>query len=115
MRHVLIILAVVLGPIAVPAAPDVVSVDGGQISGTTANGVHVFKGIPFAAPPVGNLRWKAPRPVAAWNGVRKADAFGPSCMQEPYPDNSPYSTSGVTKEKPGNEDCLYLNVWTAAA
>ncbi len=115
MRRSLIVLAIAFGAIAISAAPDTVAVDGGQISSTTTNGVHIFKGIPFAAPPVGNLRWKAPQPVATWSGVRKADAFGPSCVQEPYPENSPYSTSGVTKEKPGNEDCLYLNVWTAAA
>jgi len=85
-------------------------VDGGQISGTSADGVRAYKGIPFAAPPVGELRWKAPQPVVAWTGVKQADAFGPQCMQQPYPANSPYATA----PSPTSEDCLYLNVWTAA-
>jgi para-nitrobenzyl esterase len=93
------------------AAPDVVTVDGGQLSGTSADGVRVFKGIPFAAPPVGALRWKAPQPVAAWSGVRSADTFAAQCMQQPYAAGSPY----FTPPSPTSEDCLYLNVWTAAA
>src|SRR6185295_8117578 len=93
------------------AASDTVVVDGGQLRGTTAGGVRVFKGIPFAAPPVGALRWKAPQPVAAWSDVRVADRFGAQCMQQPYPANSPYASA----PQPTSEDCLYLNVWTAAS
>ncbi|HXI28824.1 MAG TPA: carboxylesterase family protein [Vicinamibacterales bacterium] len=93
------------------AASDTVVVDGGQLRGTTAGGVRVFKGIPFAAPPVGALRWKAPQPVAAWSDVRAADRFGAQCMQQPYPANSPYASA----PQPTSEDCLYLNVWTAAS
>jgi len=115
MRRWMIALAIAVGSISTSAAPEIVAVDGGQISGTAANGVRVFKGIPFAAPPVGELRWKAPQPVVAWQGVRAADAFGASCMQEPYPAGSPYASSGVTAADPPKEDCLYLNVWTAAA
>ena len=92
------------------AAPDVVSVEGGKISGTSNGSVRVYKGIPFAAPPVGNLRWKAPQPVVAWSGVKSADTFGPQCMQTPYPSGSPYAMAPATT----SEDCLYLNVWTAA-
>ena len=66
--------------------------------------IRVFKGIPFAAPPVGALRWKAPQPVAHWDGVRKAEEFGPRCMQ-----------GGRGNQQPApSEDCLYLNVWTGA-
>jgi para-nitrobenzyl esterase len=93
------------------AASDVVKVDGGQISGVSENGVRVFKGIPFAAPPVGALRWKAPQPVMPWSGVKSADAFGAECMQLPYPANSPYASEA----RPTSEDCLYLNVWTTAS
>jgi len=107
-------LALTTIPFVLAAAPDTVTVDGGQISGTSVNGVRVFKGIPFAAPPIGNLRWKAPQPVVPWTGVRAADAFGAWCLQEPYPDGSAYVSAGVTRDKPGSEDCLYLNVWTAA-
>src|SRR4051812_29161200 len=80
--------AATIASLVLSAAADVVRVDGGRISGTTANGVRVFKGIPFAAPPVGELRWKPPQPVAAWNDVRAADTFGAECMQEPYPAGS---------------------------
>ncbi|HZT75566.1 MAG TPA: carboxylesterase family protein [Vicinamibacterales bacterium] len=96
----------------VAAAPaDAVRVDGGQISGVSENGVRVFKGIPFAAPPVGALRWKAPQPVVPWSGVKAADTFGAECMQVPYPAGSPYASEA----RPISEDCLYLNVWTAAS
>ena len=100
----------VAGSFRLFAAAETVTVDGGQIAGVEVAGVHVFKGIPFAAPPVGDLRWKPPQPVVPWTGVRKADAFGPRCMQLPYPAESPF----LTDAEPMNEDCLYLNVWTAA-
>ena len=84
----------------------VVHLDSGIISGTAGSttDVRVYKGIPFAAPPVGNLRWRAPQPVARWDGVRKAEKFSPTCMQNA---NGPAA-------QPASEDCLYLNVWTAA-
>jgi len=63
------------------AAGDVVAVNGGRLRGTSADGVRVFKGIPFAAPPVGARRWKEPDPVIAWSGVKNADTFGAQCMQ----------------------------------
>ena len=80
-------------------------VTGGEVEGVVTDGISIFKGIPFAAPPVGDLRWKAPAPVPAWTGIKKADAFGPACMQAP---NSMGNTAPVS------EDCLYLNVWTPA-
>jgi para-nitrobenzyl esterase len=92
------------------ATIDTVQVDGGLISGTAADGVRSFKGIPFAAPPVGELRWKAPRPVVAWKGIRQCDAFGPQCPQALYPTGSMY----YSPPQKQSEDCLYLNVWTAA-
>src|SRR5471030_1308792 len=75
------------------AGPETIAVDGGQISGTSSDGVRAYKGIPFAAPPVGDLRWKAPQPVVAWSGVKNADNFGAQCMQQPYPAGSPYATA----------------------
>jgi para-nitrobenzyl esterase len=103
-------LAVVGSYFLSAASNDTVKVDGGLIAGVVDNGVRSYKGIPFAAPPVGDLRWKAPQPVVPWQGVRKADAFPSQCMQAPYPAGSPYSTADVPKR----EDCLYLNVWTTA-
>lgn len=92
------------------AANDTIKVEGGLISGVMADGVRSFKGIPFAAPPAGDLRWKAPQPVVAWTGVRKCDAYGPQCPQAPYPQTSMY----YSPPQKQSEDCLYLNVWTAA-
>jgi para-nitrobenzyl esterase len=93
------------------ASPDPVQVDGGRIAGTVENGVRVYRGIPYAAPPVGPLRWKPPQPAAAWTGVRDASRFGPRCVQTPYPPGSIYAMPSG----PMSEDCLTLNVWTAAA
>jgi para-nitrobenzyl esterase len=101
-------LATLLCTIPLVAAIDApVRLDSGTVSGTpgTNPAVRVFKGIPFAAAPEGNLRWRAPQPVAHWDGIRKADEFGPMCMQAPGRGGSAPKMS---------EDCLYLNVWTAA-
>ena len=90
------------------AAPRV-KVHTGTLEGSvdSATGVMVFRGIPYAAPPVGDLRWRAPRPPAHWRGVRNADRLGKNCMQtQVYGDIDPFA-AGVS------EDCLYLNVWTA--
>ena len=74
-------------------------------------GVVVYRGIPFAAPPVGELRWKPPQPVVPWEGVRDAGVFGPTCPQTPYPAGCVFP-EGTTLDR-ASEDCLYLNVWTA--
>ncbi|HLH08581.1 MAG TPA: carboxylesterase family protein [Terriglobales bacterium] len=87
------------------AAQETVRVETGQIKGVTAGSVVSFKGIPFAAPPVGDLRWRPPQPPAKWSGVRQATEYGHDCMQLPFPsDAAPLGT------KPA-EDCLVLNVW----
>jgi para-nitrobenzyl esterase len=87
-----------------------IKTDKGEVEGTLTNGdqVRAFKGIPFAAPPVGNLRWQPPQPAAKWNGVRPAKDFGSHCIQSAgYPD--------MIFHDPGpSEDCLTLNVWTPA-
>ena len=75
--------------------------------------VVAFKGIPFAAPPVGDRRWQAPGPVVPWKGVRKADAFGASCIQSIVQERKPWTYEFMTHNEI-SEDCLYLNVWTAA-
>jgi para-nitrobenzyl esterase len=79
-----------------------VKTDDGMVQGTAENDLTVFKGIPFAAAPVGDLRWKAPQPASKWEGVLQADKFAPGPMQGGNP------PSGKS------EDCLYLNVWTPA-
>ncbi|MBI1330877.1 MAG: carboxylesterase family protein [Alphaproteobacteria bacterium] len=84
-----------------------VQTDAGRVRGVEEDGLSIFKAIPFAAPPVGPLRWHAPDPVKPWPGVRDATAFAPACMQEgvSMPGEAPPMVS---------EDCLYLNVWAPA-
>ncbi len=91
-----------------------VKTEAGLVSGTASlkADVRAFKGIPFAAPPVGNLRWRAPRPAAHWNGVLKADHFAAICPQKTDDLDSVYYLDPGPQTL--NEDCLYLNVWTPA-
>ena len=89
-----------------------VRVENGLLSGAAGanSAVRIYKAIPYAAPPVGDLRWKAPKAAGSWQGVRQATQFSPVCYQLPYPANSIYRSA----PQPMSEDCLYLNVWTAA-
>ena len=120
--------------IAYAAIPEQVRIDTGLIAGTVSTGqpsVRVFKGIPFAAPPTGDNRWRAPQPVAKWDGVRKADAFGAPCIASaPAPARggggggggqgrggggaTPAAQAAPPREPARSEDCLYANVWTSA-
>lgn len=93
-------MAVSLMSAGTAASPPQVAIDTGRVEGTADDGLHVFKGIPYAAPPVGELRWRAPQPVAKWSGVRQATAYGHDSPQKLSLDQS--------------EDCLYLNVWAPA-
>ena len=89
----------------------------GQVSGAPGKtaGVVVFKGIPFGAPPTGELRWKPPQPVTPWAGVRSGDKFGPACIQPHAPQRVPNNRAvDLPDSPPMSEDCLYLNVWTPA-
>jgi para-nitrobenzyl esterase len=91
------------------AISDPVRIDTGLVSGIagTSDDVRVYKGIPYAAPPVGDLRWREPRPASHWDGVRKADEFSAVCMQQQR------GPAGASTPAP-SEDCLYLNIWTGA-
>jgi para-nitrobenzyl esterase len=95
---------------------DPVMTEAGLVSGvkSEASNVIAYKGIPFAAPPVGNLRWKAPQPAIPWQGVKKCETFGPSPMQSKPVPFMVYTPEFLIPEKPISEDCLYLNVWTSA-
>jgi para-nitrobenzyl esterase len=109
VKQILLSAAAACLVLAAPSEP--VKLESGQVTGiagtalTGNNEMRIFKGIPFAAPPVGNLRWRPPQPVAHWDGVRAADAFGPVCMQ---------NAAGGGADQKVSEDCLYLNVWTGA-
>ena len=94
-----------LAPAAAGAQP--IMVDSGQIDGLRMGTARAFKGIPYAAPPVGQLRWRPPQPVPSWRGVRKATAHSPACPQPGrYPPDAP--------QEPTSEDCLTLNIWAPA-
>jgi para-nitrobenzyl esterase len=94
---------------AAPAAAPEVKVAGGRLAGAALpGGIRSFKGVAFAAPPVGERRWQAPQPVQPWQGMRPATQFGPRAMQLPLFGDMNFRSNGVS------EDCLYLNVWTPA-
>ena len=105
-RLAIIVLLCAMAANAAHAAIEYANITGGRVQGEVQDGLASFKGLPFAAPPVGALRWRVPQPVVAWSGVRKADTFARACIQ-PWADNP--------EQNLPSEDCLYLNVWTAAA
>ncbi|MGA2537746.1 MAG: carboxylesterase family protein [Terracidiphilus sp.] len=114
-RKVSKIAALFLGAVAMTlpvwAASDntLVTMESGKLKGAVENGVVAFKGVPFAAPPVGDLRWRMPQPVKPWAGVRPATDYSPDCLQLPFPsDAAPVGAGGLS------EDCLYANVWAPA-
>jgi para-nitrobenzyl esterase len=92
------------------APTETVRVDGGQLVGTLDRGVRVYKGVPYAAAPVGELRWKPPQPVVSWTGIRDGSQYGAECPQTQYQGGSVY----IRPLQPQSEDCLFLNVWTTA-
>ena len=100
--------ALAAAPVAASAQAAPVKIDTGLVSGAVKDGVLSFKGIPFAAPPVGALRWRPPQPAVAWGGVREATQYGHDCMQKPFPsDAAPLGAAP-------SEDCLVMNVWRPA-
>jgi para-nitrobenzyl esterase len=107
---VLLSLFASTGALAADRSPVIVT-DDGPISGSMAHGVASYLGIPYAKPPVGALRWRAPQPPGAWRRVREAVRFGPSCYQDPPVPFGPYGPEFLIS-LPMHEDCLYLNVWT---
>jgi len=107
--RILSTLAIVLmAAVTGGAEPPQAETDTGPVAGVVADGVASFKGIPYAAPPLGERRWRSPQPVEPWKAVLVADQYAHDCMQKPFPsDAAPRGT-------PPDEDCLYLNVWAPA-
>ena len=101
MRAVLLAIAIAGITFTAWASVPTAKVEQGELKGTIEDGLSVYRGVPFAAPPVGDLRWRAPQAAAHWEGLRSAEKFAPQCMQ---------SIPGITT----SEDCLYLNVWSPA-
>ena len=102
MKLLLLAIAIAVAPLMSVAASTTVKVEQGVLQGTKEDGLAVYRGVPFAAPPVGDLRWRAPQPAAKWDGVRPAEKFAPQCVQ---------GSDGKTAM---SENCLYLNVWSPA-
>jgi para-nitrobenzyl esterase len=94
-------------PVSRAEAPPRVALPAGVLEGAREGGLFTFKGVPFAAPPVGQLRWREPQPVRPWKSPRKAGNFAARCMQRPVFSDMNFRSNGMS------EDCLYLNVWTA--
>ena len=109
-------LLALIGCTAPEAEAPVLKIDGGLIKGVVAEnpGVYVYKGIPYAAPPIGDLRWKEPQPVIAWDSIRICDRFGHPGYQAVHYPGFYASEWGYGDESPYSEDCLYLNVYTKA-
>jgi para-nitrobenzyl esterase len=111
MRYLFPAIVICSAAVLPALAADRVKTPSGVVESTAApkDGVRAFKGIPFAQPPVGDLRWREPQPVKSWTGARNADRFGPRCMQRTSPGADYWFRSNGM-----SEDCLYLNVWTPA-
>jgi para-nitrobenzyl esterase len=119
IRSIAVICSLVLVACALPAGAAMrqpIQTVSGQLQGMPGKNAEVtlFRGVPYAAPPVGDLRWRAPQPVASWKGVRQANKFGNVCMQNPLKPGSFYQVEFYASAEPMGEDCLYLNLWTAA-
>ncbi len=106
-RTVIIAVIEIIMILTQTSGAEPIKIDGGLVEGTVEDGIAVYRGIPFAAPPVGDLRWRAPQPVKPWDGVLEATQFAPACpqMELKIPLFPKVETS---------EDCLYLNVWSPA-
>lgn len=119
MKKLFFIICIILISITSCVAGEnpVLKIEGGKVQGipTKTAGVYIFKGIPYAAPPVGDLRWKSPQPVIPWQGVKVADTYGPAAMQLPRQPGSFYDKEFSTNDGHKNsEDCLYLNIYTTS-
>jgi len=104
MKAIFLPLLAALTMAATGASAGPVRVDGGLIAGAEKDGVRTWFGVPYAAPPVGQNRWRAPQAVVPWNGVKETTAFSPACRQ-----------TATWIPKPQSEDCLYLNIWAPRA
>ena len=97
-----------------PAANPVINAPAGSVKGTAEGAIHVFKGIPYAQPPIGALRWKPPAAIAPWQGVKDATAFGPACIQPSSRRALESHNVYASDPLPQSEDCLTLNIWALA-
>ena len=111
LRTAAILFTIITALTLKAAAADRVKVSAGVVEGAgpqRSTGVRIFRGIPFAQPPTGDLRWREPQQVKSWRGVKQAKSFGPRCVQAPVFGDMGFRSTTMS------EDCLYLNVWTPA-
>ena len=99
------VTALLLVGVAFAQTTKPIKVEGGLLQGSVEDGLTIYRGIPYAAPPLGDLRWQPPQPAAKWQGVRPADQYGRACIQ---------TNAAIANLPAPSEDCLYLNVWTPA-
>ena len=117
MKKLFLPLLLLMAVSANAAENPVLTIEGGQVQGILADDhpdVYVYRGIPYAAPPIRENRWKAPQPVVPWKGVKICDTFGRPSFQAIQYTGGYYTEWGYGKEAAFSEDCLYLNVWTKA-
>lgn len=106
------LIALLFTSIDLLAQSPIVNVTEGKLSGQSTEGIYVFKGIPYAEPPVGDLRWMPPVAPTAWQGVKKCEVFPPSALQSPPVPFMMWSEEFISPPEPLSEDCLYLNIWS---
>ena len=116
-KIVLSLFAIIVTTSTCIAGSPVLKIEGGKVRGVSAeHGITIYKGIPYAAPPVGEKRWRAPQPVVPWTKILEADTFGPASVQVNHTDKGGYTEEFFFNgDASFSEDCLYLNVWTPAA
>lgn len=113
MKKTLFALLAIVAMMSCSQKNPVLSIEGGKVQGVELDQCIVYRGIPYAAPPVGDLRWKRPQPVVAWDGVMQANDFRNAAMQAAHdPNDGNYGTEFFETDAPYSEDCLYLNIWT---
>lgn len=112
-RHRLLLPALAAATAHMALAGPVVQTSGGQLAGKAMAGVDAFLGVPYAAPPVGAWRWRAPQPATPWTGQRDATRFGAACAQDIAGSWGPYTTEFIA-QAPVSEDCLFINIWKPA-
>ena len=111
MQQILLVATLALS-LSATAGAGTVKTTSGPLRGTSEGGVEAFLGIPYATPPIGDNRWRSPKPARAWTAVRSAEKFATSCAQEVFPGGMPPYTAEYNVQDNVGEDCLYLNVWT---
>jgi len=114
MKKLILFITLHLSLISILRGQLIVQTINGKVEGYAKENLRIYKSVPFASPPIGDLRWKAPQPVKNWTGVKKCTEFSASPIQNKPQPFYCWSEEFIAKPEPLSEDCLYLNVWTPA-